>query len=97
MSRISSQAGALLGYGTLVTPVLEEPAWSLGTQRTKVATEELRGLWQSQQMVLKPFRSTPLPRCFSMGTCKAAWDLWWDSVSSSFSCSCTLWSSARGT
>lgn len=61
MSRISSQAEALLGYGTLVTPGLEEPAWSLGTQRTEVATEKLRGQWQSQQMVLKPFTSTLSP------------------------------------
>lgn len=34
-----------------------------------------------------------LPGDFSAGTCKAASDLWWDSVSSSFSCSCAPWSS----
>ena len=39
----------------------------------------------------------PLPRDFSASTCKAAWDLWWDSARSSFSCSCALWSSAGGT
>lgn len=33
------------------------------------------------------------PRDFSAGTCKAASDLQWDSVSSSFSCSCAPWSS----
>jgi len=50
-----------MGYGTLITPGLEEPARSLGTAGTEAAAEELRAVWQSQQMVLKPFMSTLSP------------------------------------
>lgn len=51
MSGISSRAGALMGYGTPITPGLEEPAWSPDRPETEVATEELRAPWWSQQMV----------------------------------------------
>lgn len=43
----------------------------------------------------KALHKPRLPRDFSAGTCKAASDLWWDSVSSSFSCSCAPWSSVE--